>query len=90
LNLGKKNINNSKIVNKPVRLEKMLHAARSISEGLDFCRVDFYVVKDEIYFGEVCFYPEGGYIVFEPHDFNKELYESAVVSSRPFSEKYYP
>jgi len=49
---------------KPVQLEEMLGYIRKIAVGIPFLRVDFYVIRNKVYFGECTFYPEAGYSKF--------------------------
>ncbi|MDB4476073.1 hypothetical protein N9052_00665 [bacterium] len=50
----------------PKLLSKMLEYSRKLSAGFSFVRVDFYIVNDEIFFGELTFTPGGGFDAFEP------------------------
>lgn len=43
----------------PTNSEEMFRLARSLSEGIDFVRVDLYNVKGQVYFGELTFIPGG-------------------------------
>lgn len=45
---------------KPANFEKMIELARVLSVGLPFVRVDFFNVKNRLYFGEFTFYDWGG------------------------------
>lgn len=60
-------------VKRPKELEKMLEYARILSEGFIHVRVDFYVVNEVIYFGEMTFAPGSGVVPFTPISFLKEL-----------------
>lgn len=60
-------------VEKPENLDDMLDVARKLSKGISFVRVDLYNVKGKIYFGEMTFYPWGGFISFKPDKYNEEL-----------------
>ena len=60
-------------VMKPDNLEDMLEIARKLSKDIPFVRVDLYNVKGAIYFGELTFYPWGGFISFKPDKYNDEL-----------------
>ena len=62
-----------RVFNKPVSLGEMLEAAKKLSAGLPFVRADFYDVNGSVYFGELTFYPEGGFGWFKPESFDKEL-----------------
>lgn len=55
---------------RPARLEKMLELSRKLSEGMKHLRVDFYVVGDRIFFGELTFYHMNGMGKFSPESFN--------------------
>ena len=52
---------------RPDALTEMLDAASSISAGLDFLRVDLYLVNGIVYLGEVTPYPQGGLDPIRPH-----------------------
>ena len=62
-----------RVFQKPASLDEMLEAAKKLSVGLPFVRVDFYDVKGKVYFGELTFYPEGGFGWFKPDSFDKEM-----------------
>ena len=49
---------------RPKGLEKMFELASFLSEGIPFVRVDLYDIAGDIQFGEMTFYPNGG---FDPH-----------------------
>ena len=57
---------------KPVELEKMLDYSRKLSKDFRFVRVDFYIIKDKLYLGELTFSPDGG--IFRYKDKDTELY----------------
>ena len=46
---------------KPDGIDEMFELASKLSEGLPFARIDFYNVNGRIYFGEITFYPSGGF-----------------------------
>lgn len=50
----------TKIQDKPKNLDLLIQLAENLSKDFDFARVDFYVVKDQIYFGEITFHPTSG------------------------------
>lgn len=45
----------------PQMAEKMFELSEVLSEGIPFVRVDFYDVHGDIRFGEMTFFPEGGF-----------------------------
>ncbi len=55
---------------KPKKYEKMLDLAKRLSENFPFVRVDFYYIKDKIYFGELTFFPLSGIGRFEPPEWD--------------------
>lgn len=46
---------------KPEGMDRMFEIASKLSEGHPFLRVDLYNVEGRIYFGEMTFYPAGGF-----------------------------
>lgn len=48
---------------KPKNLDKLLSYSKILSEDFKFVRVDFYIVDNSIYFGELTFSPSGGFDV---------------------------
>lgn len=55
-------------VEKPLLLGKLLESAKLLSQGMRFVRVDFYIVNNKLYFGELTFYPAAGYKRYTPED----------------------
>ena len=51
---------------KPKCYDRMIILAEKMSQGMPFVRIDFYEVRDEIYFGEYTFFPGSGFEEFEP------------------------
>ena len=51
---------------KPNQYDKMVELAEKLSKNIPFVRVDFYIVKNKIFFGELTFYPGGGVEEFTP------------------------
>lgn len=58
-------------ISKPNGFEKMKELARILSNGLPHVRIDFYDVNGQIYFGEMTFYHNSGFSVFEPDSWDK-------------------
>lgn len=46
---------------KPVNLKKMYDFSAELSKDTKFLRVDFYEVSNQLYFGELTFYPDSGF-----------------------------
>lgn len=51
---------------KPACFEQMWNASRSLSQGIPFLRIDFYQIKEKVYFGEITFFPTSGLGGFDP------------------------
>lgn len=64
---------------KPVVLKEMLELARTLSEGFPHVRVDFYIVDNKIYFGEMTFFPWAGVIWVKPDKWNYKWGEQIVI-----------
>lgn len=54
------------VINKPKNFTKMIELAEILSRGIPFVRVDFYEIKEKIYFGELTFFPGAGFEEFTP------------------------
>ena len=68
---GSKNYNfdnKYKRIDKPKNFEKMKELALKLSEDFDYCRVDFYNIEGEIFFGEITFTPGAGIETFFPKE----------------------
>lgn len=61
------------IIPKPVCLNEMLSIAGILSKNIPFVRVDLYVIREKIYFGELTFYHGGGFERFTPQKWDKIL-----------------
>ena len=61
------------IIKKPNNLHKMIDFAQKLSQDIPFVRVDFYNINEEIYFGEITFYPNSGVRNFIPKEWNFKI-----------------
>ena len=57
----------------PTYLVQMITFAEKLSEGHSFLRVDFYEANNQVYFGEITFFPASGFGRFEPEEWDAEL-----------------
>lgn len=74
LKLKRPNHKNSNIIiNKPEKIDDMIALAEKLSNGISFLRVDFYIIDNKIYFGELTFFPACGFESFEPQIWDKTL-----------------
>lgn len=71
-----------KMMKKPDNYEEMLSLARLLSENFPFVRVDFYNLNGQIYFGEMTFFPAGGFGTFTPEEWNYKLGEMIVLPDK--------
>ena len=58
---------------RPEKLEQMLEKARILAKSIPFARIDFYVINQKIYFGEITFFPASGFEKFEPEEADRKL-----------------
>lgn len=58
---------------KPNGFEKMKKLSAILSQNIPELRVDFYEVKDKIYFGELTFFDGSGFDRIAPKDWDKKL-----------------
>lgn len=67
---------NSKVtIFKPHSYDKMVELAEKIAQKIanPFIRIDFYNIKEQIYFGEITFYPGSGMEIFYPAEWDRVL-----------------
>jgi len=60
-------------VQKPDTFDQMKEYAAILSKPFPFCRVDFYSVDSQIFFGEITFYPTGGCQDLQPYEWSLRL-----------------
>lgn len=53
------------IPKRPDNYHEMINIADKLAMGFIFCRVDLYNVGNKIYFGELSFYPNNGFVCYE-------------------------
>ena len=59
----------------PDGFERLRALSTRIAEQVDvpFVRVDLYTFRDEVYFGEITFFPCSGYMPFEPEEWDERI-----------------
>lgn len=72
----------NKIVEKPENYDEMVRVCETMSEGIPFVRVDCYIINNEIYVGEMTFFPWGGFMKFKDEKWNKALGEMEVLKDK--------
>lgn len=60
-------------IERPRYLDELLELSRILSNNIPFLRIDFYIINDKIYFGELTFYPESGFGEFTPKNRDRLL-----------------
>lgn len=73
------NFPNDKPMSKPEKLDELLKYAQLLSEGFPHVRVDLYLVKDKVYFGEMTFTNGAGFDRILPYEFDVELGKCIVL-----------
>lgn len=58
---------------KPKHLDEMIKLAETLSQGLNFIRVDFYEINNRVYFGELTFSPGSGFTPFASNNDDLEI-----------------
>lgn len=61
------------IPEKPSQFEKMKELAGKLSVGYPHVRVDFYEVNGKVYFGEMTFFHNSGFVPFEPKEWDEKM-----------------
>lgn len=59
----------------PQGLSEMLTLSKILAKDIPFLRIDFYIIKGKIYFGELTFFPAAGMCKFEPEEWDYKLGE---------------
>ncbi len=62
-----------KLIEKPIQFDEMKEVCRMLSKPFNFVRVDLYLHKERIYFGELTFFPGGGNEPFNPVEYDFEF-----------------
>ncbi|MGI6537803.1 MAG: ATP-grasp fold amidoligase family protein [Caldicoprobacterales bacterium] len=57
-----------KVLEKPRQMDELIKYAEILGSDFRQARIDFYIVKDHIYFGEITFYHGAGFERFIPDD----------------------
>jgi hypothetical protein len=60
-------------MDKPKELNQLLEVSSVLSSDFPFVRVDLYINRGKIVFGELTFFPWSGYVKFFPESFDYEL-----------------
>ena len=72
----------SRFLDKPKNLEKMIELAETLAKDIPFVRIDFYNINGKIYFGEITFFPASGFGKFTPSEWDEILGDWMVIENR--------
>lgn len=62
-----------KEIQKPSCFDEMKSLAETLSQGMEFVRIDLYEIGGRVYFGEFTFFHGGGFYLFHPAHWEKDL-----------------
>jgi hypothetical protein len=65
--------NTDSAVAKPENFDLMIHLAKKLCQGFSHVRVDFYNVNGKVYFGEMTFTSESGFVSIQPSKYDLML-----------------
>lgn len=75
------------IIPRPQKFDKMVEIAEKLSEGFPELRVDLYNINGKIYFGELTFTSQGGFMDYFTQEFNYELGAKFDIKDFPHKNK---
>lgn len=75
-------IHSTDLIPRPINYDLMINIADKLSADMTFVRVDLYEIKEEVYFGEMTFYPSAGLGYFRPEKWNKILGDMIELSHK--------
>ena len=69
----------SRKIELPINLKKMIELAEKLSSNHTFLRVDFYLKRGQVLFGEMTFFPGAGFSKFYPEKYDDKLGEELKI-----------
>lgn len=75
------------VMPRPDKLDEMISVAEKLSNGFPELRVDMYIVQGRVYFGELTFTSQGGFMDFYTPAFNLQLGSMFSIDDFPKKEK---
>ena len=63
--------NSSKVITRNRGFDEMKELAGKLSKGFPHVRIDFYEIAGKVYFGEMTFYHNAGWIKFDPQEWDR-------------------
>lgn len=74
--------NSDVLPQKPAQFEEMRRLAGVLSQGIPQVRVDFYVINNHVYFGEMTFYHLGGMTPVKPDEWNRKMGDLIILPKK--------
>jgi hypothetical protein len=65
--------------------QRMMEIASKLAQPFDYCRVDFYSIGDQVYFGELTHYTGSGLEPFDDYDLDLAIGELWKIENKQFS-----
>lgn len=69
------NFPHDNFIEKPMEIKEMISIAETLAQDFDFCRIDLYLSKDGVKFGEITISPGGGWDKISPKEWDFKLGE---------------
>ena len=69
----RKGVDRGRPIEKPNNLEEILEYSKKLSKQFNHDRVDFYIVNNKVYFGEITFTDGAGFDKITPYSFDVEM-----------------
>lgn len=76
-NIVQPGYSNSDGIKKPTQLDKIIKLSNILSKGMRHVRVDWYIIEDKVFFGEITFFDGSGFASFQ--DINDDLYIGSLI-----------
>ena len=70
------------LIPKPVCYERMCEIAKDLAQPFPHCRVDFFVIKDKFYIGEITFFNGAGFDRVSPREYNIKMGDAILLPSK--------
>ena len=68
------------VAERPCQLDEMLRLSEVLANGIPHVRVDWYVINNQLYFGELTFFDSSGFDPFIPDEYNYILGEWIIIN----------
>jgi hypothetical protein len=69
-------------IRKPEKYEEMVQIARELSRDIPCVRIDLYNLKGKIYFGEITFFDDAGFVKLRPQVWDDIIGEWIVLPKK--------